>query len=292
MGYLFTVSLVWAFSFGLIKGNLTNLDSNFVAWARILVSFLVFAPLIRIRGTDRRLIINLVLTGIFQFGVMYITYIYSYHYLKAYEVALFTIFTPLFVTIINDLYQKNFHKLFFITSLCAVAGAAIIVYTNEGDNSVLKGILILQISNGCFAFGQIHYKRIKAMYPDIRDKNVFGLLYLGALAVTSVAAGVSTGWTLPDMDFKQLLTLLYLGILASGVCFFLWNVGATRSSPGTLAVFNNVKIPLAVACSLVFFGESADIVRLLAGGGVMLAAVLVSEKYKSPRKQSPSQPRN
>jgi drug/metabolite transporter (DMT)-like permease len=173
MGYLFTVSLVWAFSFGLIKGNLTDLDSNFVAWARMLFSFLVFAPLIRFRGADRRLIINLVFTGIFQFGVMYITYIYSYHYLKAYEVALFTIFTPLFVTLINDLYHKRFYKLFFITALCAVAGAAIIVYTNAGDNSVLKGILILQISNGCFAFGQIHYKRIKAMYPDIRDKNVF-----------------------------------------------------------------------------------------------------------------------
>ena len=284
MGYLLAVSLVWAFSFGLIKGNLTNLDSNFVAWARMLLSFLVFAPLIRIKGTDRRLIMNLVFTGIFQFGVMYITYIYSYHYLKAYEVALFTIFTPLFVTLINDLYHKSFHKLFFITSLCAVAGTAIVVYTGAGDNAMLKGILVLQISNGCFAFGQIHYKRIKTMYPDIRDKDVFGLLYLGALAVTSVAAGVSTGWTLPDISFKQVLTLIYLGILASGVCFFLWNVGATRSSPGTLAVSNNVKIPLAVACSLVFFGESADMIRLLLGGGVMVAAVLVSEKYKSPRR--------
>ena len=38
MIYLFIVSLIWAFSFGLIKTNLTSLDASFVAAARLVIS--------------------------------------------------------------------------------------------------------------------------------------------------------------------------------------------------------------------------------------------------------------
>jgi drug/metabolite transporter (DMT)-like permease len=59
--------------------------------------------------------------------------------------------------------------------------------------------------------------------------------------------------------------LLYLGAVPSAIGFFLWNFGARRVNAGTLAVFNNVKIPLAIVVSLVFFKEDAEWVRLAAG---------------------------
>ncbi|MCB0265532.1 MAG: EamA family transporter, partial [Calditrichaeota bacterium] len=84
----------------------------------------------------------------------------------------------------------------------------------------------------------------------------------------------------------QIWTLLYLGILASGVCFFLWNFGARQVNAGSLAVANNLKVPLGVAAALLFFGESADVPRLLIGGGIILAALLANEKRQSIRKIS------
>jgi hypothetical protein len=45
MIWLLLVSLAWAFSFGLIKGNLTGVDSNFVAFARMALSLLSFCLL-------------------------------------------------------------------------------------------------------------------------------------------------------------------------------------------------------------------------------------------------------
>ena len=47
MVFLLLVSLIWAFSFGLIKGNLTGLDSNFVAFCRMFVSLLIFLPFLK-----------------------------------------------------------------------------------------------------------------------------------------------------------------------------------------------------------------------------------------------------
>ena len=46
---------------------------------------------------------------------------------------------------------------------------------------------------------------------------------------------------------------------------------------GTLAIFNDLKIPLAVAVSLVFFGEQASLLHLLLGGVIVMAALLLNE---------------
>jgi len=70
---------------------------------------------------------------------------------------------------------------------------------------------------------------------------------------------------------------VYLGVLASGAAFFLWNLGAVRVSTGTLAVMNNAKLPLGVAVSLLVFGEKTDLARLLFGGGLILAAALYAQ---------------
>lgn len=91
MLYLLIVSLIWAFSFGLIKGNLTGLDSNFVSFARLLISFIVFLPFLRLKLVNKNLSLKLILTGALQYGLMYISYIYSYQYLKAFEVALLSL---------------------------------------------------------------------------------------------------------------------------------------------------------------------------------------------------------
>ncbi|MDR0352574.1 MAG: EamA family transporter, partial [Opitutaceae bacterium] len=128
------------------------------------------------------------------------------------------------------------------------------------------------------AAGQFWYRRLRAALPRVADADVFGLLYLGALAVTVAASVFTTDWGAFRPTPAQGLTLVYLGVVASGLCFFWWNLGATRVKLGTLAVFNNAKIPLGVAVSLVFFGESAHLPRLLAGGALLLLAILVVEK--------------
>ena len=72
---------------------------------------------------------------------------------------------------------------------------------------------------------------------------------------------------------------MYLGIIASGLCFYLWNSGSKQVSPATLAVMNNGYIPVAVIASIVLFSEEADLVRLLIGGALILMSIYIS--YKS-----------
>ncbi|TDA66607.1 MAG: EamA family transporter [Chloroflexi bacterium] len=277
MIYLFVVSLIWAFSFGLIKGQLTGLDANFVAAARLVISLAVFLPFLRLRNVPGRLRLRLILTGAVQYGLMYIAYTYAFQYLQAYEVALFTIFTPLYVTLINDAYQHRFHPISLAATVLAVAGTTVVKEGNLLRPELLTGFLVVQVSNLAFAFGQVDYKETLKKYPDLSDTRIFGLLYLGGALAAGLPAVFTTPWQTMALTGSQLLTLIYLGAVASGVCFFMWNVGARKVHTGTLAVFNDLKIPLAVTVSLVFFGEKASLPHLLIGGLIVLAALLMNE---------------
>ena len=277
MSYLLFVSLVWAFSFGIIKDNLAVIDPNFIAFARLFIALLAFLPFLRLKGLPVRVTLRLCLTGMLQYGLMYISYQYAFGYLKAYEVALFTIFTPIYIALINNLMRRHFYWLPVLTAFLAVAGAAVVEQASLNQHGVILGFLIVQVSNICFAFGQVYYKELTSQHPEIKDFQVFALLYLGGVILTGLSTIVFTQWTTVTFTVTQLLALFYLGLIASGVCFFLWNFAARKVSIGALAIFNNLKIPLAVAVSLIFFQEKANLPSLLSGGLIMLAALLINE---------------
>jgi len=108
---------------------------------------------------------------------------------------------------------------------------------------------------------------------------VFGLLYLGGFLTAGLSAAVFTPWQSFNITSEQVLVLLYLGAIASGLSFFLWNVGARKVNAGTLAIFNDLKIPLAVVVSILFFGEQANWLNLLVGGGIAMLALVFNEMY-------------
>jgi drug/metabolite transporter (DMT)-like permease len=292
MVYLLVVSIIWAFSFGLIKNQLAGLDANFIAAARLLIAMLVFLPFLRVKGLTKKQTSQLLLIGAFQYGVMYIAYNYAFQYLKAYEVALFTIFTPIYVTLINDAIRRRMHWVSLLATVATVAGTAIVRQGGMIQSDILTGFLIVQISNLGFAFGQVYYRVIMAVLPVGKFDNlkVFGLLYLGGFITAGLSAAVFTPWQSFAITSDQIIVLLYLGAIASGLSFFLWNVGARKVNAGSLAIFNDLKIPLAVIVSIVFFGEQANWFNLLVGGGIAVAALILNEWYVRRHKKFQTAP--
>jgi drug/metabolite transporter (DMT)-like permease len=273
---LIIVSFVWAFSFGLIK-KLAGIDPTAVAVLRLAISFAVFAAFFRPSRLGASAMIRLALVGAVQFGAMYLLYQRSYVNLSGYEVALFTITTPLLVTLIDSAAERRMRIRHLAAAALSVAGAGVVLWNSIHDTGILGGFVLVQLANLCFAAGQVAWRRERARLPaDLRDASVFALPLAGALAVTLVVSLFATDWHAFTATRVQWATLFYLGAIASGLCFFLWNLGATRVNAGVLAAFNNVKIPLGIACSLVVFGEKADLGRLLAGGGMMAVGVWIA----------------
>lgn len=283
MVHLLLASLIWAFSFGLIKDKLGALDPSFVAASRLLVSLVVFLPLLRPRGLTRRLALRLVGVGALQYGAMYLAYVASFRHLQAHEVALFTVTTPIYVTLIDDLFGRRLNPLNLGTALLAVLGAGVVSYAGLRLDAVVLGAALVQVSNVCFAFGQVAYRRWLGGAP-VRDADVFALLYLGGFGVAGVSSAALTPFGELALGCSELLTLLYLGAVASGLAFFLWNAGARRVEAGTLAIFNDLKIPLAVAVSLLVFGERVGRPAALVLGGIVVLGALALHEWALARR--------
>jgi drug/metabolite transporter (DMT)-like permease len=280
MLYLILTSLVWAFSYGLIKTKLGNLDPSFITVCRMTCAALVFMPLLRLRTLNKQQTWQLMLIGGVQYGLMYLCFLHSFKYLDAYQAALFTTMTPLYVILVNDLLQRKLHTYYLQVALLAVLGGVVIYYKNINQPGILTGFLLVQGSDLCFAFGQVAYKRLRTQAPQLRDSQVYALLFIGALIPAVIATTISAGWHSATLiTSQQFMVLIYLGVVASGVCFFLWNKGGVLTNTATLAVFNNLKSPLAITVSIVFFNESTNITRLIIGMTLIGIALWLAERH-------------
>ena len=274
MIYLVISSLIWSFSFGIIKSQLTGLNPFLVSLIRLLLSFVVFLPFFR--KTSGTMALKLTLIGAVQFGVMYCLYIYSYQFLKAYQVAVLTITTPLFIVLMDALLERRWRPHFWIAAFLTIIAALLIVADHGAFKPALKGVLLLQGANLCFAAGQLGYK--KAISEQSAPAH-FVWLYLGAFLVPlAMTLKQGVGFESLPSEASQWLSLLYLGLIPSGLCFFLWNTGVTKVNSGTVATLNNLKIPLGAFFSWAVFGESLVLLPLLLSFSLFAIALVLTKK--------------
>jgi drug/metabolite transporter (DMT)-like permease len=277
MNLLLIVSVIWALSFGL-TAQVAGLGAPFVTAARTVLAALVFLPFLNLKGLPGKRVLAFAGIGALQFGLMYLLYIASFAWLRPSEVALFTIFTPLFVTLMDDLLERRLSWMHLLTAALAVLGTGICVWSGLGRGGLLWGFLLMQGANACFALGQLLYRRLAPSSGKL-DRELMGLLFLGAAGVAVAMAAPSFQWRqVAGMSLWQLAVLVYLGVVASGLGFFLFNAGARRTDIGTLAIFNNMKIPLAILASGLVFREAVDWPRLAVGGVVIACALGLNGK--------------
>ena len=265
MKYLFLVSILWSFSFGIIKYGLSEVDPLFISYARSLIALLFFSSISIYQLKRFRWDINLIAIGAIQFGLMYIFYIQSYQYLPAYLIATFTITTPIFVSIADkyffrkDRTSKNLLAIFLV-----LLGSYLMRYNIVNPIDYWSGFMLIQCANFVFAWGQVWFKQWNIKNKDTDIISNFSQLFLGATVVTSLSYFFISDNNVQLTDIN-LLALLFLGLCATGIGFLLWNIGATQVSSYRLAVSNNLVIPMAILNSIIFFGESINFLLFFPG---------------------------
>jgi len=274
MRLLSLVTFIWAFSFSFIGVYLAGkLDSYFAVLVRVALASLIFIPFTNFR-LPNHFKLKIMGIGIIQIGLMYIFFYKSFLFLSVPEVLLFTIFTPVYVTVIYDLIKGQFNPLYVVTAAIAVAGAWVIK-SAQVNPGFFTGFLMVQGANITFALGQVLYKKLleNPELKDVKQSTIFGYFHYGALLI-SLAAFLLFG----NMDKitptpTQWAVLVWLGVVASGLGYFLWNRGATQVDSGILAIMNNAVVPLGLIINLVLWGRDINYTSLLIGGGLILAAL-------------------
>ncbi|MGO1462278.1 MAG: carboxylate/amino acid/amine transporter [Marinobacter sp.] len=285
MGLLVFVTILWAFSFSLIGEFLAgHVDSDFAVLSRVLLATLIFLPFTRWRGVPGGLRLGVLVAGMMQFGITYLCLYRSFSYLTVPEVLLFTIFTPLYVTLIDDALFRRFSPVALVAAAIATLGAGIIRYDGLSEDFI-TGFVLLQVANFTFAAGQVGYKHVMRRYPiDIPAHRTFGYFFIGALIIALPSFMVFGNAERLPTTALQWGILTWLGLAASGLGLFLWNRGACKVDAGTLAIMNNVLVPAGLLVNLLIWSRDADLFRLALGGGVLAFSLWVNARLH-PRAQ-------
>jgi len=287
MPYLISVTVLWAFSFSLIGIYLAGqVDAWFSVFMRISLAMLVFLPFLKLKNISKPMALKLMGIGAIQLGLMYVFYYQSFLYLSVPEVLLFTVMTPIYITLLNDAFERKFDLNFMLTALLATSGAVAIRYNGINANFIL-GFALVQGANLCFATGQVCYKRLMAAQEHkqaLDQKAVFGWFFIGAFCVASICYLIFGDINKLPTTNLQWGVLVYLGIIASGVGYFCWNKGATLVNVGALAIMNNLLIPAGIIVNLVIWNRDADVMRLVFGGLLIVMSLVLNQWLEKRRK--------
>ncbi len=277
MPLLWIVTALWAFSFSLIGVYLAGqVDTWFSALSRTVLAAMVFVPFLKPRQIKAQLALKLMAIGAIQIGLMYSFYYHSFLYLSVPEVLLFTVMTPVYITLINDLLERKINYHFLFSALLAIVGAITMRYT-ELTSDYLFGLLLVQGANLCFALGQVGYKKLSEQQTLVHHQS-FGYFFIGASVILGLGFMLfGNAQQLPTTELQWGI-VIYLGLVASGIGYFVWNLGLTRVSVGELAVMNNALIPAGIMVNLLIWNREADLLRLGAGSLIIFCALIYSQR--------------
>lgn len=274
MPYLSAITVLWAFSFSLIGVYLAGkVDSDFAVLMRVAIAALVFIPFTRWQGLPRKLLAGFWLAGALQFGVTYLCLYRSFNVLTVPEVLLFTVLTPIYVTLLDDALARRFNPWSLVAALVAVGGGVIIRFERlEGE--YLIGFLLLQLANATFAAGQVLCRQLLARYPTEQPLHrFFGHFFLGALVLVLPSFLLFGNPDKLPQTTIQWGVLLWMGLFATALGMFWWVKGSTRVDAGTLAIMNELHVPAGLLVNILIWNREANLPRLAMGGAIILASL-------------------
>lgn len=274
MPYLLSVTVLWAFSFSLIGEYLAGqVDSDFAVLMRVAIALAVFIPFTRWRGLPVRLLAGFWLAGALQFGITYLCLYRSFNLLTVPEVLLFTVLTPIYVTLLDDALARRFNPWSLVAALVAVGGGIVIRFEKiEGD--YLIGFLLLQLANFTFAAGQVLCRQLLARYPtDQSLHRFFGHFFLGAMLLAIPSFVLFGNAERMPHTAMQWGVLVWMGLFATALGMYWWVKGSTRVDAGTLAIMNELHVPAGLLVNLLIWNHNANLPKLALGGSVILASL-------------------
>lgn len=282
MRYLIFITFLWAFSFSLIDVYLAGkVDGDFAVLTRVVLAGLIFLPMTRWNGIPNPLKLGTVIVGGLMIGVTYLCLYRSFLYLTVPEVLLFTVTTPLYVSLLDDALNRRFSPVALIAAIMSVLGAAYIRYDGITE-SYITGFVLIQAANLAFASGQIGYANLVRRYPvDFPQRHFFGYFFVGGLFVAGPSYLIFGNPAMMPETSLQWGILLWLGMGASGLGLYLWNKGATLVDAGTLAIMNNALIPAGILVNFIFWNKDVDLYRLSIGMIIILFALWLNNRFSN-----------
>jgi len=203
-------------------------------------------------------------------------------YTLAANVGVLVSIAPLFIALVSRVVlQEKLKANFFIGFIAAIAGIILIAYNGS---FVLKlnplGDLLSILAALVWSIYSVTIKKINAPQSAVFSltRNVFfyGFLFmLPLLPLFEFRLGLERLADLPN-----LFNLLFLGVVASALCFVTWNYAVHVLGPVKTSVYIYVVPVISIIASALVLHESITLVSAV-GMALILAGMVLSERGKA-----------
>jgi len=276
-------SVIFGFSFMMSKMALEYVTPVGLIAYRFLLAFIVFEILrltkvIKI-NINRKALISIVLVAIFQPVLYFLFETFGLAKTTSAEAGLMIALIPIFVTILSSVILKEkplFLQVIFI--LISVSGVVLIQIFKSGLNfessSIGFGLLLLAVISAAL-FNIASRSAAKDHKPHeityvmmIMGAVCFNGIYIVQLLIENDLPRYFSNLSNPSV----FLPILYLGIIASIIGFFLVNYSLNKLPAHISSVYANISTIVAVIAGAIFLKETLYFYHII-GGAMIVTGV-------------------
>jgi drug/metabolite transporter (DMT)-like permease len=274
---------VWGSTFVVTKGLIDLWPPFTLALVRVGIGTLVLMPLAIARHQRGS---HLPWGTIWCMGALgvtlyYLTFNLSMVYVSASQGALVQASIPAMTALVAVVWLRERASAMRWLGIALSIGGVLIVFSGNGSEpgqSPLLGNSLMFASVVCWALYTALAKRAASFEPLVITVCVMGtgtLLLLPFSAYEIMQAG------LEPLPPKGWLGVLYLGTVASGLAYALYNASLRHLDASAVGVYTNLIPVVGVLTGIVFLGEPMSM-RAIVGGAIVMLGVWITSRSERP----------
>lgn len=228
---------------------------------------------------DEALMLVLGVTG----GSLYfISENYALRYTLANNVAFIVAISPLVTVLLAIVFTRTMKmtRTLAVGSLLALVGVAFVIFLGKGACGSIelnpKGDLLALVATFSFGLYCLLLKKVSYRYSSVFiTRKVFGYGLLTTLPFFAIQS-----WQFPLSRFLELpiaFNILFLGIVASFACFFLWSIVTKKLGACATANYIYVSPVATIVVSWLVLGETMTLMGWI-GSALILIGVIIANK--------------
>lgn len=273
-GILF--SIIFGFSFMFSKMLMETITPMGVIAYRFLVAFLAF-EILRVTGIIKIRIslkesLPILIVGLFQPILYFIFETYGLSKTTSAEAGLMIALIPIFVTIFSRYILKEkprvLQVLFILVSFTGVVIIQVFKPKADFNADILGFVLLLAavISAALFNIASRSASKKFKAYETTYFMMLMGMISFNAIYITQLAIDQSLDRYFTNLwNIDVVVPILYLGIVASILGFFLVNYSLSHLPAHVSSIYSNIATIVSVIAGYLFLNEAIEIYHLIGG---------------------------
>lgn len=264
-------SVLWGVSFIATKVALSGLNPMGVMLIKFMISSVMFSALFSIRGEElpRKDIKWFVLSAFFGSFAYFFLEGSAINMLNASSASLILATEPVVIMVMSYFFvgeRMNWIKRISIP--VSILGVWLIVKGSSGDDSIL-GYVLMFSAVLCWGTFVIISSRLNGKYSEVQISGMQSfialLLYLPLIGVVEIY----------DFSIEHILSLLYIGIVPSGIALFLYLYSLKTIGNSTTSMFINFVPVVTSIIGILYLGETLLLTKVI-GGLVVITVIMIS----------------